>query len=156
MTDLDKSADGSSKMTTVASSILAAMELTFVCSSSSKFCCFTIPCFFESHSRSLFKQRCWYSRILVSSSDFFSCSVGAAWRAVSVCTDCAKEVTSVFKVSISSFPSVPAIVTISQVNQSVNQLQLTTVNQTTTTMNHLTAEMSHITHLFPNSYLDRE
>jgi hypothetical protein len=57
----------------------------------------------------------------------------------------------VLKAVISSLPSVPAIVTISQVNQSVSliQLQLTTVNQTTTTRNDLTAEMSHNNTLIP-------
>ena len=54
----------------------------------------------------------------------------------------------VLKAVISSLPSVPAIVTISQVNQSVIQLQLTTVNHTTTT-NDLTAEMSHNNTLIP-------
>jgi hypothetical protein len=50
-----------------------------------------------------------------------------------------------------SQPSVPAIVTISQVNQSVIQLQLTPVNHTTTTNDliDLTAEMSHNNTLIP-------
>jgi hypothetical protein len=58
---------------------------------------------------------------------------------------------TVLKAVISSLPSVPAIVTISQVNQSVSliQLQLTTVNQTTTTINDLTTEMSHNNTLIP-------
>ena len=54
----------------------------------------------------------------------------------------------VLKAGISSLPSVPAIVTISQVDQSVIQLQLTPVNHTTTT-NDLTAEMSHNNTLIP-------
>ena len=44
-------------------------------------------------------------------------------------------------------PSVPAIVTISQVNQSVIQQQQQMVSQ---------QKWVRITHLFPNSYLDRE